>query len=215
MGKVGLYTSGNVESSAGLNDRNTHQTKTRYCLVAFLKHVFLLPESPMSKHKRKKNFVDNKVQGALLRRIFSHWLLFFAVAGGSVLMLQTLLGDSNVPVMDRLKEQIGEFTLFAIVMAALFPGFMLDTVRFSNRFVGPIGRLRRHLQQLSRGDTSECSFRGDDFWIEAAAEFNAVADLVKSQKEEIERLRAANGGVASPGVSVDTTTTNTASATPS
>ena len=161
----------------------------------------------MSKHKRKKNFVDNKVQGALLRRIFSHWLLFFAVAGGSVLLLQTLLGDSNVPVMDRLKEQIGEFTLFAIVMAALFPGFMLDTVRFSNRFVGPVGRLRRHLQQLSRGDTSECSFRGDDFWVEAAAEFNAVADLVKSQQEEIERLRAANGLAPRPAAANTASTT--------
>ena len=165
----------------------------------------------MSKHKRKKNFVDNKVQGALLRRIFSHWLLFFCVAGGSVLLLQTLLGDSNIPVMDRLKHQMGEFQLFAIVMAALFPGFMLDTVRFSNRFVGPVGRLRRHLQQLSRGDTSECSFRGDDFWVEAAAEFNAVADLVKSQKEEIERLRAANGGASSaPAVSTSDATSSTA-----
>ena len=109
--------------------------------------------------------------------------------------------------MDRLKEQIGEFTLFAIVMAALFPGFMLDTVRFSNRFVGPVGRLRRHLQQLSRGDTSECSFRGDDFWVEAAAEFNAVADLVKSQQEEIERLRAANGLAPSPAAANTASTT--------
>ncbi len=147
----------------------------------------------MSKHKRKKNYVDNKVQGALLRRIFSHWLLFFGVAGGAVIMLQTLLGDSNVPVMDRLKEQVGEFTLFAIVMAALFPGFMLDTVRFSNRFVGPVGRLRRHLQQLSLGDTSECSFRGDDFWIEAAEEFNDVAKLVRQQQDEIAHLRSVAG----------------------
>ncbi len=166
----------------------------------------------MSKHKRKKNFVDNKVQGALLRRIFSHWLLFFCVAGGSVILLQTLLGDSNIPVMDRLKQQVGDFSLFAIVMAALFPGFMLDTIRFSNRFVGPVGRLRRHLQQLSRGDTSKCSFRGDDFWAEAAEEFNAVAKLVKSQQEEIERLHAANG---TPVVSIPDATTSSASVTTS
>jgi len=147
----------------------------------------------MSKHKRKKNFVDNKVQGALLRRIFSHWVLFFAVAGGAVIMLQTLLGDPNISITERFKEQLSEFTLFAIVMVALFPGFMLDTVRFSNRFVGPIGRLRRHLQQLSRGDTAECKFRGDDFWIEVAAEFNDVATLVKEQQEEIAQLRSIAG----------------------
>ena len=147
----------------------------------------------MSKHKRKKNYVDNKVQGALLRRIFSHWLMFFLVAGASVIMLQTLLGDSNVPVWDRLRYQTGEFSFFALVMVALFPVFMLDTVRFSNRFVGPIGRLRRHLQQLAKGDTSECNFRGDDFWSEAATEFNVVAALVKKQQEEIDHLRRVAG----------------------
>ena len=150
----------------------------------------------MSKHKRKKNYVDNQVQGALLRRIFSHWFMFFFVAGISVIMLQTLLGDSNVPVWDRLKHQTGEFTFFALVMVALFPVFILDTIRFSNRFVGPIGRLRRHLQQLASGDTSECKFRGDDFWIEAAEEFNTVAALVKNQQQEIDRLRIAAGETA-------------------
>ena len=147
----------------------------------------------MPKHKRKKNYVDNQVQGALLRRIFSHWFMFFLVSGFTVIMLQTLLGDSNVPVMDRLRFQVGEFTFYALVMAALFPVFMLDTIRFSNRFVGPIGRLRRHMKQLSQGDTSECKFRGDDFWAEVASEFNVVADLVKTQKEEIERLRIKAG----------------------
>ena len=150
----------------------------------------------MSKHKRKKNYVDNKVQGALLRRIFSHWFMFFFVAGFSVILLQTLLGDSNVPVWDRLKYQTGEFTFFALVMVALFPVFMLDTIRFSNRFVGPIGRLRRHLRQLAQGDTSDCNFRGDDFWSEAATEFNTVAALVKKQQEEIARLRIAAGETA-------------------
>ena len=166
----------------------------------------------MAAHKRKKKYVDNQVQGALLRRIFSHWFMFFFVAGLSVIMLKTLLGDSNLSVWDRFNHQLGEFTFFALVMAALFPVFMLDTVRFSNRFVGPIGRLRRHLQQLSRGDTSECKFRGDDFWIEAAEEFNTVAALVKSQQQEIDRLRAAAG---EPPLKVDqassTDTTVTAS----
>ena len=147
----------------------------------------------MSNHKRKKNYVDNKVQGALLRRIFSHWFMFFFVAGFTVILMRTLLGDSNISVWDRLTFQAKEFSVFAIVMAALFPVFMLDTVRFSNRFVGPIGRLRRHMQQLSNGDTSECRFRGDDFWMEAATEFNAVADLVKKQQLEIARLRTAAG----------------------
>jgi hypothetical protein len=147
----------------------------------------------MSARKRKKNFIDNHVQGALLRRIFSHWLMFFFVAGLAVVLLQTLLSGSDASLTERLTTQLGEFTFFAIVMAALFPAFMLDTIRFSNRFVGPIARLRRHLRQLSDGDTSECAFRGDDFWKDMAVEFNRVADLVDAQKAEIARLKVKAG----------------------
>lgn len=147
----------------------------------------------MSEKSRTTNYIDNHVQGALLRRIFSHWLMFFTVAGFAVILLQTLLGDSDLSVMDRLKYQAGEFLFFAIVMAALLPAFMLDTIRFSNRFVGPITRLRRHLRQLADGNSDKCSFRGADFWQDMAEEFNAVASLVEKQKQEIERLKAAAG----------------------
>jgi nitrogen fixation/metabolism regulation signal transduction histidine kinase len=78
----------------------------------------------------------------------------------------------------------------AIVMVSLFPAFMLDTIRFSNRFVGPIGRVRRYLRQLKDGQTDHCAFRDDDFWSELAVEFNEVADLVESQKQEIARLQS-------------------------
>lgn len=147
----------------------------------------------MSRKLRKQNYIDNHVQGALLRRIFSHWLTFFCVSGAAIILLQTLLGDPNVSLMDRLRFQTGEFIFVGIVMVALFPAFMLDTIRFSNRFVGPIARVRRHLRQLSEGDTSSCAFRGDDFWTDLADEFNKVAVLVSEQQEEIARLQKLAG----------------------
>lgn len=140
--------------------------------------------------KRKQNYVDNHVQGSLLRRIMAHWAIFFFVAGVAVILLQTLLGNPETALLDRLNQQLGEFVFFAIVMVAMFPAFMLDTIRFSNRFVGPIGRLRRHLRQLADGDTSQCAFRGNDFWKDLAEEYNLVANLVDEQQQEIERLNA-------------------------
>ena len=140
---------------------------------------------------RKKNFVDSTVQGALLRRIVFHWIAFFVVTALAVIMLQALLGDPGMSLGERVKMQIGEFTLIGIVLFCLFPVFLVDTVRFSNRFVGPIGRLRRHLKQLANeNNTEHCKFRGNDFWSEAADDFNAVADLVAQQQEEIARLKA-------------------------
>ena len=144
----------------------------------------------MSRKNRKQNWCDSSVQGALLRRVFCHWLIFFVVASLSVVMLQTLLGDPAVPLKERLMNEAGEFVFMAIVLLSLFPAFMLDTIRFSNRFVGPVGRLRRYMNQLGRdGNTEHCNFRDNDFWSEAAAEFNTVADRVAAQQAEIESLK--------------------------
>ena len=143
------------------------------------------------KHKRTQNFVDSKVQGALLKRILCHWLAFFVVTAMSIILLQALLaGPDGTSLSQRIMKEAGEFTLVGIVLACLFPAFLLDTIRFSNRFVGPVGRLRRYLRQLGKDQNTEhCAFRDDDFWSEMAEEFNGVADLVESQKSEIARLK--------------------------
>jgi hypothetical protein len=149
----------------------------------------------MSRSQRKQHYIDTHVQGALLRRICAHWLVFFFVSAFAIILLQTLLGDPSKTLMERLGFETGEFMFMGIVMLAVFPAFLLDTIRFSNRFVGPIARVRRYLRQLRDGETSHCSFRDDDFWSEMATEFNAVADLVESQKQEIARLQSQLEGI--------------------
>ena len=144
----------------------------------------------MSQKLRKQNYIDSHVQGALLRRIFVHWLSFFFVTALAIISLQALLGDPELPISQRVQLETSEFMFMAIIMAALFPAFMLDTIRFSNRFVGPIARLRRFLRDLKTGKTDHCAFRDNDFWNEMAHEFNDVADLVAAQQAEISDLKS-------------------------
>ncbi len=143
----------------------------------------------MSGFKRKQKYVDSSVQGALLRRILFHWVVFFFVNAFAIIMLQALLGDPALTIMERIKLQTSEFMFLGMIMASLFPAFMLDTIRFSNRFVGPISRLRRYMRELATGSTEHCSFRNNDFWSGMALEFNTVADLVAKQQAEIEDLK--------------------------
>jgi len=147
----------------------------------------------MSKHLRKQNFVDSTVQGALLRRIVMHWVMYFIVAGIAIVLLQAMLGGPDgKPMLERVISEIREFTLVGLILICIFPAFLLDTVRFSNRFVGPVGRLRRYLRQLGAdGNTERLSFRGGDFWSEMAEEFNVVAAKIEEQEVEIERLKTA------------------------
>jgi hypothetical protein len=105
-------------------------------------------------------------------------------------LMMALVGEPSVGMLERITSQSGQFVLLGMVMFALLPVFMLDTTRFSNRFVGPIGRLRRHLRELgSDQNTGECSFRDNDFWSGMAEEFNVVAALVSDQQQEINRLK--------------------------
>ena len=143
--------------------------------------------------KRKQTYIDSHVQGSLLRRICAHWLIFFFVAALAIILLQSLLGDPSQSLTQRLQTEIGEFSFMGIVMISLFPAFMLDTIRFSNRFVGPIARVRRHLRQLGTGDTQRCSFRDNDFWADLADDFNVAAELVEKQKVEIAELKSQLG----------------------
>ena len=145
----------------------------------------------MSQFKRKQNFVDKSVQGGLIRRIFVHWAVFFVVTAFAVLSLKTLLGEPSLSFSERISNELGEFTYLGIVFVAIFPAFMLDTIRFSNRFVGPVTRLRRQLCELGEtGETIDIQFRDNDFWQEVAREFNSVNDLVRNQRNSIEALNA-------------------------
>ena len=154
----------------------------------------------MMNRKRKQKYIDSHVQGALLGRIFMHWVVFFFVAALTLILMKVLVGDPALTMADRITSQSGELSLLAVAMLALLPAFMLDTTRFSNRFVGPIGRLRRQLRQLGSTGTAEpCVFRDNDFWSDMANEFNAVAELVDKQQLEIGRLKDQlnNSGVTS------------------
>jgi len=64
----------------------------------------------------------------------------------------------------------------AVASLLLLPLVIVDVVRLSNRFTGPLLRLRRSMRALARGEEVEpIRFRDGDFWQELAEEFNTVA----------------------------------------
>ena len=139
----------------------------------------------MKKRNRKQSFVDSHVQGALIRRILMHWLLFFGITVMLIAAMNALGADPSLSLTDRIMTGgSGTMVLFAVVMLCLFPAFALDTIRFSNRFVGPITRVRRCLRELgTTGETERIKFRDNDFWAEMAKEFNTVADRVQRAEQ--------------------------------
>lgn len=144
----------------------------------------------MSQKLRRQNWVDSQVQGTLVRRILFHWCAFFLVTLLCVSIMHLLLGDPNQSISQRFAAPGSSLVLIGVIMLALFPTFALDTIRFSNRFVGPIARLRRSMRELAAGESvKSLAFRDNDFWADVADEFNSVARIVNEQSREIEALK--------------------------
>jgi len=138
----------------------------------------------MAKLERKKNYVDSSVQGALIMRIMFHWVCFVGITAFLFVVLKTMLGDPDISMPERLTRAVSEYSLLGIVILAILPAFVLDTIRFSNRFVGPVVRLRRALRELGESGTTEpIQFRNNDFWQEIATDVNRVIQRIQTAKQ--------------------------------
>ncbi len=124
---------------------------------------------------RKKSLVDPEVQGGVLRKIAIHWVLFF-IANTIALMIWIRLfvqpdADWGTTFVDTLRR----FLPFFVVTTALIPAFVWDTLKLTNRFAGPILRLRSAIADASAGRAVvPLHFRDNDFWKEIAVNFNGL-----------------------------------------
>ncbi len=131
------------------------------------------------KQLRKRFFVDPKVQGALALRVAFYWLVCTVTMTLMLLCWRIITGPIR-----PFYAHVDDLWLFhgpaVIASLLLLPLVALDIVRMSNRFTGPMLRLRRSMRALARGEQVEpIEFRGGDFWQEFAAEFNALVQRVQ------------------------------------
>lgn len=135
----------------------------------------------MSNHRRKTEFIDPEVQGALARRIAVHWILYIALATALVLGLKWM-SDPFTSVAQHAIDTWWSHGPALLVLVCLLPIFVFDAVKLSNRFTGPVMRLRNATRDLANGKRPEkISLRNDDFWQELAEDFNRVAERIDSE----------------------------------
>jgi hypothetical protein len=137
----------------------------------------------MSRPQRRQQYIDSQVQGALARRIIFHWLVFLSVAAVAALLLQ-VLSDPFQPAGDHVANLWYTHGPFLIVMIFLLPVFVVDTIKISHRFAGPIFSLRRTMREVADGQPPrKLKFREDDFWHELADDYNAMIDRLAPDAE--------------------------------
>jgi len=131
------------------------------------------------KAMRKHLFVDPKVQGALVARVILYWVVCLVTMTLMLLCWRIVTGPCRL-FYTHFDEMWFYYGPALIASFLLLPLVIVDIIRLSNRFAGPMLRLRRSMRALARGEyVEEIEFRDADFWHEFAEEFNAVARRVQ------------------------------------
>ena len=128
---------------------------------------------------RKRLFIDHRVQGTLLLRVVAYWCCCVLAVGLSLLTWR-LLTEPVQPAYQYFADAWHFALTAAIATALVLPLVIYDILTISNRFTGPLYRLRRELRRLAAGEpVPPVRFRNGDFWPELADEFNATAQRME------------------------------------
>jgi hypothetical protein len=148
--------------------------------AAMQKHTKYKVNGSMAHQGRKKTFVDPKVQGALVRRLVMHWCAFIAVAGLVAFCLQ-VLSNPFTSIREHAQNVWWTHGPFLLVMVFMLPVFIVDTIKLSHRFAGPIYRMRQTIRSLAKGGAyTPMKFRDLDFWQGLAEDFNQMVERLTS-----------------------------------
>ncbi len=135
---------------------------------------------------RKRMFVDYQVQGALIVRVVLYWLTCL-LSMMLLLLGWGILADPFHPLNAHLTRVWELYRPAAVASLLLLPIVIFDLVRLSNRFAGPMFRLRRSMHDLAQGKpVALLRFRHGDFWQEFADDFNTIAAQMEEANHKTE-----------------------------
>ena len=125
-----------------------------------------------NKKKRFKLFIDRDVQGTLAKRFFFHWCSLGFCIFVLTAVVHVISNPFEAPETQWHAYWQQNGRIF-ILLGLLTPAFVWDSIKLSNRFAGPVSRLRRALENMANGeDVRELKFRRGDFWQDMAENFN-------------------------------------------
>jgi hypothetical protein len=145
----------------------------------------VLVERSMTETKRKRLFIDQRVQGAIIKRMVVYWLACMLFVTIPLLICRTLAEPERLLI-----SQLGPvWKLYWPILATgtlLLPLLIFDALKVTNRFAGPLFRLRRNLQRFAEGkDVGPTRFRETDFWPDLAEQIDQLIERVRRAESRI------------------------------
>ncbi len=149
-------------------------------------------------YKRSRLLVEPRVQLTLVRHVVFYWLCTVMTVELLNISRQIAVGPEQPGFWSYL---FNEHTLQAMIRLAIgallvLPLVIYDMLRLSNRFAGPIFRMRRTLRNVAaNGAIENVQLRDGDYWGDFAEELNAALALLDSQRQTDEADRTADAAL--------------------
>lgn len=139
-----------------------------------------------SPRRRWISVSNPRLQRALILRALVYWL-YFPISVTCWAYLIRFLWGTPISISQYLHELAANFGPAILLSILLLPIVLFDMVRFSMRFVGPIFRLKVHLDTTAAGGHPfPLRFRSDDYWHELADSFNALAVRLRPEEKTLD-----------------------------
>ncbi|MEM9644464.1 MAG: hypothetical protein AAF989_05685 [Planctomycetota bacterium] len=140
---------------------------------------------PPRRPLREQLMIEQDVQSALLYRTALHGAAL-AVYFTLIQFFSQAMARPDRGALDVLMQFLDEAIYWGPGLMLLGPLFAYDQLKISNRFAGPIFRLRREMNRLIKHQSeSPLSFRDEDYWNDLGDPFNQI-------REELLALRLEN-----------------------
>jgi signal transduction histidine kinase len=140
----------------------------------------------MAHNRRQCLMVDRKVQGILLVRVIAYWLIAVA-AIGLMVGFQVVMEGSHASVNVIVNRALLHFGPALLAAVLLLPILLLDCLRTTSKFAGPIHRLHQEMRNLADGEPAEpLLLRKNDLYADLANEFNRLLERVQGPAADTE-----------------------------
>lgn len=150
-----------------------------------------MTQSSKSAFLRQQLLVDHHVQGALLKRTGLYSVscaVYFAV----ILVFTESMSRPDELFSEAIFRCLDEAIYWAPGLILLTPLVAYDMLKLTNRFAGPVFRLRREMKRLINGESIQpLSFRDGDHWPEMAELFNQLRQELIELRQKHEPSRDA------------------------
>ena len=141
----------------------------------------------MSKKKlRRQFFVDAYVQTGIIQRLTIYWVASLLFVTLPIAFFNTFQ-DPSIFFFTHVANVFTDHWPVFVMMLVLLPFALNDALKFSNRFTGPVYRLRSELEKFNEsGKLNSIKFREDDFWHDLADGVNKISQRLDELEQELQ-----------------------------